>query len=197
MTNTDPQVEALRAAATKTMRGLSLTYFLRGALALALGIVALFWPEQSLSLLLRIAGVFLILDGAATLFGARGRSGAQADTGSGIVGLIVGLVLLILPATSLKLAFFLIGIWALVTAASHLAAWWQMPKTYPDRDAARNAGVLAGLVGLVLVIWPGTGLVLTGWGIALGAFVIAATMFFLAAKFRDAKTVLAGAGRGS
>jgi uncharacterized membrane protein HdeD (DUF308 family) len=194
MTYTDPDLDGLRAAATQRMRGLSRTYLLRGAIALALGLVALFWPQQSLSLLLRIAGVFLILDGAATLFGARGRAGAQADTGSGVVGVLIGIVLLLLPATSAKLAFFLIGVWALVTAGSYLVAWWQMPKGYPDRDMARNAGLLAGLAGLVLVIWPGTGLVLTGWGLALVAFVVAATMFFLAAKFRGAKTLLAEGG---
>ena len=194
MAYTDPDIEALRAAAAQRMKGASRTYLWRGAIALVLGLIALVWPQESLSLLLRIAGVFMILDGAATLFGARGRAGAQAEAGTGIVGLLIGLVLLILPATSLKLAFFLIGVWALVTAGSYLVAWWQMPKGYPDRDMARNAGLLAGIAGLVLVIWPGTGLVLTGWGLALVAFVVAATMFFLASKFRGARTLLSEGG---
>lgn len=200
MTHTDPdhraQIDALHTEATQRMRRLSRAYLLRGVLALVLGIVALFWPQQSLSLLLRIAGVFLILDGAATLFAARGNRGTQVDTGSGIVGLVIGLLLLVLPATSAKLAFFLIGVWALVTAASYLVAWWQMPRAAPDRDSARNAGLLTGLAGLVLVIWPGTGLVLTGWGLALVAFVISATMFFLASRFREVKKVLKDGRRG-
>ncbi len=172
------------------MRGLSRGFFWRGVLALALGLVALFWPQQSLSLLLRIAGVFLILDGIATVVFSRGYRGMQSEIGAGIVGLLIGAVLLFLPASSARLAFFLIGVWALVTGISYLVTWWKTPKGAPDRDSARNAGLLASIAGLVLVIWPGTGMVLTGWGLALVAFVIAATMFFLASRFRNAKKML-------
>jgi uncharacterized membrane protein HdeD (DUF308 family) len=192
MTHTDPDIDALRTAATDRMRGLSRGFFWRGMLALVLGLVALFWPQQSLSLLLRIAGVFLILDGIATVFFSRGYRDMQAEIGSGVLGLLIGAVLLFLPASSAKLAFFLIGVWALVTGLTYLLTWWKLPKGARDRDSARNAGLLALVAGLVLVIWPGTGVVLTGWGLALVAFVIAATMFFLASKFRGARAMLSG-----
>ena len=45
--------------------------------------------------------------------------------------------------------------------------------------------------GLVLLFWPGTGVVALGWALAILAFAVALVMFFLASRFRRVDQLLA------
>ncbi|NOC46435.1 MULTISPECIES: HdeD family acid-resistance protein [unclassified Ruegeria] len=159
------------------------TFLLRGVLAGLVGIAALFWPSGSIALLLRLVGVLLILDGGLTLLGV-GRRGVMG--GAAIGALLIGLVLLIWPEGTVKLAFFLMGAWALIIGIGSLAASGQMHERDPQRGSMRVSGFVALVVGLVLMIWPAVALVALGWGIAFSALAIAAVMFWLASRFRQA-----------
>lgn len=159
------------------------TFLLRGLLAAAVGIAALFWPTGSIALLLRLVGALLILDGGLTLlgFGRRGLVG-----GAGLFAVLIGLVLLIWPEGAARLAFFLIGAWVLVIGIGSILAGRQMHETDPQRATMRNSGIAALIIGLVLMFWPGSGLVALGWAIAFSALTLAVVMFWLAARFRHA-----------
>lgn len=159
------------------------TFLLRGILAGVLGIAALFWPTGSISLLIRLVGVLLVLDGGLTLlgFGRRGLIG-----GFGIGALLIGLILLIWPEGVARLAFFLLGAWALIVGIGSLMAWRQLPDAHPDASTMRNSGVVALLIGLVLLFWPGSGMVALGWAIAFSALAFAAVMLWLAMRFKRA-----------
>lgn len=159
-------------------------FLVRGGIALFLGIAALFWPTSSIAILLRLFGLFLILDAVFWVFGARRSSNEMAETAPGLLTGIVGLALLFIPATSARLVFIMLGIWALITAAGYLLTWWRAPSADPDRESARNVGLLALAGGAILLVWPGTGVVALGWVLAILAFAVAAVMFFLASRFR-------------
>lgn len=165
------------------LAGLWWTFLLRGILAGLIGIAALFWPTGSISLLLRLVGVLLILDGALTWlgFGRRGLIG-----GFGIGAALVGLVLLIWPQGVAWVAFTLLGAMALLVAFGSLMALPQMHQNDPERATVRNSGIFALIIGLVLIFWPGSGMVALGWAIAFFALTSAVVMFFLAARFKKA-----------
>lgn len=159
------------------------TFFLRGILAGGLGIAALFWPTGSISLLLQIVGVLLILDGGMTLlgFGRRGIAG-----GVGIGAIVIGLVLLIWPEGTARFAFMLLGVFSVITGIGSLVASRRMPEWDSERTTARNAAVVALLIGAVLLFWPGSGLVALGWAIAFAAFGTCVVMLWLASRFKGA-----------
>lgn len=182
----------IRAAAGAKMGDLWWVFFVRGVLALALGLAALFWPTSSISLLLRIAGLVLVLDGAMTFFGMRRQPGQEGASASGIGSAVIGAALLLLPSLSAKLVFVLLGVWALFTGAGHLMTWWQMPKNDPERETSRNVSAMVLLIGIVLVFWPGSGLVGLGWIIAIVALLISALMFFLASRFKKLLALTSG-----
>ncbi|CUK05330.1 hypothetical protein RUE5091_02706 [Ruegeria denitrificans] len=172
-----------RDALGDQLAGLWWTFLLRGIFAGALGIAALFWPTGSISLLLRLLGLLLIVDGGLTLlgFGRRGLIG-----GVGVGALLIGLVLLIWPEGVARLTFFLLGAWALIIGVGSLMAWRQMSDQHPDAPSVRNSGIIALLIGLVLIFWPGSGMVALGWAIAFGALAFSAVMFWLTARFKRA-----------
>lgn len=159
------------------------TFLVRGVLAGAVGIAALFWPSSSIALLLRLVGALLILDGVLTFFGV-GRRGLLG--GAAIGAVLIGLILLIWPEGTVKLAFFLLGAWALIIGIGSLAAAGQMNERDPQRGSMRGSGFAALIIGLVLMIWPAIALVALGWAIAFSALAIAAVMFWLTARLRSA-----------
>ncbi len=160
-------------------------FFVRGLIAAAIGIAALFWPTASMSLLLQLMGLLLVLDGGFTLLGF-GRRGAAG--GVGIGSILIGLILLVWPEGTARFAFLLLGTFALISGVGALLTWRRIPEWEPERMTARNAGILALLIGLILFFWPGSGVVALGWAIALTALVVAIIMFWLAARFRRLHT---------
>lgn len=177
-----------RDALSDNLANLWWTFLLRGLLAGLVGIAALFWPTSSISLLLRLVGLLLVLDGGLTLlgFGRRGLIG-----GMGLGAVLIGLVLLIWPEGAARLAFFLLGAWALIMGIGSMMAMSQMHERDPDRATVRNSGIVALVIGLVLMFWPGSGLVALGWAIAFSALAIAVVMLFLAVRFKSAAGRLA------
>ncbi|WP_431301072.1 HdeD family acid-resistance protein [Tabrizicola sp. BL-A-41-H6] len=173
-----------RATIGKKASELWWTFFVRGGIALLLGIAALFWPTSSISILLRLFGLFLVLDAAFWILGARRTSDDMASRAPGLLTGIIGVALLFVPATSARLVFVLMGVWALVTGAGYLLKWWRAPSEDLARDSARNVGLFALAGGFVLLLWPGTGVVALGWTLAILAFAVALVMFFLASRFR-------------
>jgi len=159
------------------------TFLLRGVLAAAVGIAALFWPTGSISLLLQLIGVLLVLDGGLTLFGF-GRRGAAGGIGLGSI--VIGLILLIWPEETARFAFFLLGALALITGLGSLLTWWRIPEWDPERGTTLNAGLVGLLLGVLLIFWPGSGLVALGWAIAFVALVAAVVMFWLTVRFKTA-----------
>jgi len=159
------------------------SFLLRGLVAAALGIAALFWPSGSFSLLLQLVGVLLILDGGLTLFGF-GRKGAAGGMGTGAI--LIGLILLIWPEGTARFGFVLLGAFALITWIGSLLTWRRTQEWDPERTTTRNAGFAALFIALMLIFWPESGMVALGWAIALVALVVSAIMFLLAFRFRNA-----------
>ena len=196
MTDTDPDrlqrrkevLDKARSTVSGSMGDLWWTFLVRGILAAIVCIAALFWPTASVSILLQLVGLFLVIDGAVAFIGFRNRAGAGSGIAFAIGSIAVGVLLFFMPTASARIVFILIGLWALITGAAYLLQWRQTPDDIPDdlaeRGTTRSAGIVACAVGIVLLFWPGAGLVAVGWVIAIAAFVIAAVSLFLASRFR-------------
>lgn len=170
------------------------TFMLRGLLAAALGLCALIWPTLSLEILLRLVGIYCLADGVAGLVGAL-RSGERPSLLQAVFGIAVGLVLLFWPGATTRLLLMVFGAWALVTGISQVIAARSLDAEQ-DRGPRTTIGVIVAVVGLVLLLWPGTGIVTLSWVIALAALILAALLIFLALRFKGLKTRLDARGIG-
>jgi uncharacterized membrane protein HdeD (DUF308 family) len=182
------QVEVItargRGAGGAGLGGVWWSFLLRGVFATALGLFALFWPTQSLSVLALAVGFYLIADGTAGLIAAlraaaRGRYLLQP-----VVSLAIGTVLMFWPEASLQFLVAAFGAWVLIIGANQMLTARQFAAGDPARGALMGIGIAIGLLGLVLLLAPGGGLVVITWVVALAALVVGGYLIFFALNLR-------------
>ena len=124
-----------------------------GIVAVIFGIIVLANIWGSVRLVAIFAGLFLIFAGVVQFVNA---AGAERKTGKiigGLVILVVGLVLVFWPDTSVKTVAVLVGLaflfWGVVMA---IAAFVDRGEGW---GIAAGFGVLLALVGIVVIAWPG------------------------------------------
>lgn len=159
-------------------------FMLRGLLAAALGVCALIWPTISLNILLRLVGLYLVADGIAGLVTAQRYSERSPQLLQAGIGLIVGGVLLFWPGATARMLLVIFGIWAAFSGVSQFFAARGLPAEDPDRGLLITIGAIATALGLVLIFWPGTGVVTISWVIAAAALAIAALFIFMALRLK-------------
>ncbi len=156
----------------------------KALLLVILGLCALFWPGQSMALLVRLVGVFFIADGILSILQARRALNGQSFWGEAIVSLLIGAVLLFWPGSA-KILLVLFGAWMLYTGIRSFFLSRQLDAADPERSTLRLIGIVAAIVGLVLLLWPGAGVATLSWIIGITALVIAGMMIYAATRMKQ------------
>jgi uncharacterized membrane protein HdeD (DUF308 family) len=162
-------------------------FMLRGVFAGVLGIFALIWPTPTFTILTRMIGLYCLADGLPGLVGALRASDRGTYLRQAVVSLAVGGFLLFWPSTSARTLLMVFGGWALFTGASQILAARRANVEDTDRGLMTTMGGAVAVVGLVLLIWPGTGVVAISWIIALAALLLAALLIFLELRLKRLK----------
>ena len=170
------------------------TFLLRGLFAVALGLYALFNPSSSLSLLALGLGVFCLADGTAGFIGALLNAERREFLLQSLVSLGIGAVLVFWPGESLHTLLIVFGLWLLVTGVSQVFSARRLDAADPNRSLLMTVGLVASVAGLVLVFWPGSGLVAIGWLISLIALLLGGVLIYLALRLRNASQRLEAPG---
>lgn len=157
---------------------------LRRRLAGALGMCALVWPSMTLSLLARLMGVFLLIDGVTGLVTSPRVSSRGSYLFPALAGIVIGAVLLFWPRESLRTLLVIIGAWALLIGIGHVLSSRDPAVDDADRRLIKTIGITASIVGLVLVLWPGAGIVTVSWVIAAGALLLTPLWITLATRLK-------------
>lgn len=158
------------------------------ALLLAvLGLCVLFWPGTSMKLLVQMVGIFCVVDGIASIVNATKAAAGQQYWGEAIVSLLIGAVLLIWPGSTTVL-LVLFGAWMLYTGIRSILFSRSLPAADPERAAVVTMGIIATLVGLVLLLWPKVGVTTIAWIIGISALLIAGLLVFIASRLKHVET---------
>lgn len=162
-------------------------FMLRGVFAGLLGICTLIWPTPSFTILTRLVGLYCLADGLSGFVGALRISDRGIYLLQAAVSLVVGGVLVFLPGAAARTLLRVLGGWALFTGVSHLLAARRANVEDAGRGLMFTMGGVVGLVGLVLLIWPGTGLVTISWIISLLALLLSSFLIFVALHLKRLK----------
>ena len=164
--------------------GLWQAFMLRGVLAAALGLCALIWPSRSLAILIALVGLYCLADGVAGLFGAWRAAERGPHLLQALLGIAVGALLLFWPGASVRTLLVVFGIWVLFTGVSQIVAARGGDPTNGERSTMTTIGGVAAVLGLILIVWPGSGVVAISWVIAIAALLVAALLIFLALRLK-------------
>ncbi len=160
-------------------------FMLRGVFAALLGACALIWPTLTVELLVLFVGAYLIADGVMGLVVALRTSAPSARLLQPIVSLAVGLLLVLWPGESARGLFVVLGAGAIFLGISYVVGARRYGTGVMDRRLITTVGVVAALLGMILLVWPGVGVVTVSWIIAVAAMLVAAVLIFLGVRFKQ------------
>lgn len=160
-------------------------FMLRGAFAALLGIFALIWPTLTLEILVLFVGVYLIADGVTRLVVALRRGAPSGRLIQPALSVAIGLIVALWPSQSARTLFMVLGVGALFIGVSYVITARRYAIDAMDRQLTTTGGVIAVVLGVILILWPGAAVVTLSWIIAAAALLTAAVMIFLAVRFRQ------------
>jgi uncharacterized membrane protein HdeD (DUF308 family) len=162
---TDPLVLGVRTVRTVIV--------VRAVLALAFGLVALFWPDLTVLALAIAFGIYAILEGVAGVIDAvrnRDRSRWWLGLLGGLASVVAGVLALIWPGITALILAVVVGIWAVVAGAAQIATAFRLRMAGGRIWLLGLAGVLSVIAGIVILVWPSAGAI--GLAVLLGVFAV-------------------------
>ena len=171
---------------------------IRGVLAIIFGLIALFSPIATALALAIVIGVYAIVNGVLDIIEAirhRGSSSMVLRIVLGVVSILFGMLVLVWPGISLAILVIMVGIWAIIIGILQIVSSVRH-RAIPNSGWVWGiiGGALSILFGILVLIWPGTGLVTIIWIIGIWAIVWGVTLIVLGVQLRKAaSTTEAGA----
>jgi uncharacterized membrane protein HdeD (DUF308 family) len=185
--NTGGAVPAARGTGTETSRRVRALLILRGVLLLAFGLAVLLIPGFALLALIYVFGAYALVDGIAAIFmGIRHRAerpGWGWTVAQGVVSVLAGLIAFTLPGTAAAAILFLIAFWAILAGIVTAVSANEVRKhDGPWGWIAVRAG-LDVLIGVLLLVWPATGIMALLW--LFGVFALVTGIVLVIQAFRS------------
>jgi uncharacterized membrane protein HdeD (DUF308 family) len=162
---------------------------LRGVLMVLFGIIALVSPGIALLTLVWVFGFYAILDGvAAVALGIRTRGEPHWvwTLVQGVVSVLAGLVALVWPGVTALALLFLIAFWAILLGVGEIGGAFAARRLGSDAWVwTLAAGVLNVVFGVLLLVWPGSGILTLVWLVGIFAVAGGIALIVLALRVRS------------
>jgi uncharacterized membrane protein HdeD (DUF308 family) len=180
------QDAALESASVRAWRTMAIV---GGVVSIALGLVLLIWPKETLAVVAALIGIWLVIGGIVRIASAvtdrSGRGGARALEGLlGVVLIVLGIIFLAHLVTSLKALAVLVGLIWIIGGAVEIAGSFTRRMTGGQRTGAILLGLVTIVGGIILLVWPGPTLVVLTWFTGLWLILIGIVQLFLAWRAR-------------
>lgn len=161
---------------------------LRGLVSLLFAVFAFLNPKVAFEVLILLLGVFLMADGATTLFlGARMR-GHDDDWWvvllEGVLGTGLGLVALINPELTAAGLVLVLALWLLVTGVFEIATAIKLRKEIDNEWLLGLAGAVSIALGGLMIYNPNAGAVSLIWWIGIYAAAFGLLLIGLGLRMR-------------
>jgi uncharacterized membrane protein HdeD (DUF308 family) len=163
---------------------------LRGAVAVLFGVLALIWPDVTVTVLVLLFGFYALLDGllalGAALAGGRAASGRRGWlVFEGIVGVAVGVATFVWTDITTLALLYLIAAWAIVTGVAEVVVAVVLRRELQGEWLLALGGIASVLFGLFVALRPGAGALALAWLIGLYAIVFGVALLALGLRLRQ------------
>jgi uncharacterized membrane protein HdeD (DUF308 family) len=154
--------------------------------AIIFGVLALIWPAITLLVLVTFFGAYALVNGIFSIFaGVRHESGSRAWLIlSGVLGVLAGIVAFVWPGITSLALLYVVAFWAIFSGVSEIVAGVQMRKTIDNEWMLIVGGALSVIFGILLLVWPGAGLLTLIWLVGVFAVIYGITMVALSFRVK-------------
>jgi len=161
---------------------------LEGIAAIIFGLFAFFLPGMTVGALIFLFAAYALVDGVFSIIAAINRTDTSGHWGGmllrGIFGILASIAALSLPGMTALILLYLIAAWAVVTGIVQISAAIQLRKVVRSEWLLVIAGILSILFGVLLMVYPGPGILAVVWLIGTYAIVFGAMMVALGISLR-------------
>jgi uncharacterized membrane protein HdeD (DUF308 family) len=170
------------------------TLAVRGLLAIAFGVLTILVPQAAVRTIVLVFGVYAIAEGITSLgvFLSPVAEGSWLIALSGILSVAVGLYALLSPGITAAALFLVIAMWAIVIGVIELGAAVRYSREIENEWALVLSGLLWIGLGVIMIGWPGIGIVAVLALIATAAILRGVTLIVAAARLRTVYQRLRG-----
>lgn len=159
---------------------------LRGILAILFGVLTLYNPSVTLTVLVLWFGAWALVDGVfmavSAIANRHGQPRWVALLVGGLLGIAVGLVTFVVPGLTAVALIALIAAWAIVTGVAEIVAAIRVRREITGEWLFIVRGVLAVVFGVILMMAPAAGaLAMVLW---IGAFAVVSGILLVTLAFR-------------
>jgi uncharacterized membrane protein HdeD (DUF308 family) len=164
------------------------TFLIRGIIAVLFGPAAIIWPGLTLSALIIVFGAYVLVDGIfAIIEGFSSRDGNNRWWVSiliGIAGIVAGIWAMLFPdLTAIGLLYF-IAAWWLVTGMLQIVYAIRVREEITNEWLLILTGALSVILGVVFMIFPGSGALSLIWLSGLYAIFFGILLIVLSLRLR-------------
>ena len=161
-------------------------FIVRGILAVGLGVLVYVWPTITLTALIIVFGAYAFVDGVFLVVKAIGSWKARDDRWlllfEGLLGVGIGVITFFAPrVTEIGLLFY-IAAWSLATGILEIVAAIRFRKEIQGEVFWILTGVASIAFAILLMIFPGAGILGLVW--LLGAYAVVFGVFLIALGIR-------------
>ena len=142
------------------LKSLSTSLIVRGVLALAVGVIALAWPQVTVLALVILFAVYAFMAGgleAMRAFSSRSAGPVAGHLLLGLVDLAAGVVALAWPGPTALVLVLIVGSWAVAAGVLETAAAFVRGEPAGTRALFILGGLVSMAFGVVLFAHPGAG----------------------------------------
>jgi len=168
----------------------------RGVIAILFGLVAFARPGAMGFSMVLLFGCFAFAAGISTIIAAV-RTGRAGDSWGGllvegVLGIIIGAVALLWPASTALAFVWLIGAWAIATGALEIYNAVKLRKIIDHEWALGLAGLVSLAFGLLMLYRPIAGGVAVVWWLGAYALIFGVLMVVLGFRLRSYQRTITG-----
>ncbi len=162
------------------------TIMLRGLASVVFGLLAFFYPGVTLAVVVTIFGIYALVDGLLSLYGAfRGGEGrSMGSLVTSLAGIAAGLFCLIWREQAAVYVVLLIGLWYVAAGLLQLVGSMVLRNDIDNAGMLALGGAVGAALGLLIMFYPKDATNVIVWIIAATAVVVGLILLFFGWKLR-------------
>src|ERR687889_80253 len=158
---------------------------LRGIAAVLFGLAALFWPDETLWVLIVFFGAYALVGGIFSIVaGMADATRRWLLLTEGGLGVVAGLIAFFWPGLTALVLLYVIAGWAIFTGVLEIVTAISLRREIDNEWMMILGGALSVLFGLILAFLPGVGLLSLTWLIGLYALIFGIAFLVLGFRVR-------------